>query len=296
MAGGRVSRGRVIVEGFIDFDYEITLLTVRALDRRTARLQTHFCEPIGHVQVQRRLRRELAAAADERPRRAGAHRRSTIAAAPVDGRPRRPGHLRRRAVRQGRRGLVQRGQPAPARHRHGDHGHAAAERVRAACARHPRAAGRHHAREPGRQRGDLRRRRRNRHRVRRRGRRAGGAGHRHPPVRQARELRSSAAWAWRSRTADDVATARQRADRGRTDGPADQYCLPRAVAQPPLHGSPEPERAPSADADQTASRAADGSRLRPANLAAAIATVTPGPLPAVPPPQASPPADQVRSD
>ena len=50
MAGGRVSHGRVIVEGFIDFDYEITLLTVRAraVDGTIA---THFCEPIGHVQV-----------------------------------------------------------------------------------------------------------------------------------------------------------------------------------------------------------------------------------------------------
>lgn len=45
MAGGRVSHGRVIVEGFIDFDYEITLLTVRASGG------TVFCEPIGHVQV-----------------------------------------------------------------------------------------------------------------------------------------------------------------------------------------------------------------------------------------------------
>jgi phosphoribosylglycinamide formyltransferase 2 len=50
MAGGRVSHGRVIVEGFIAFDYEITLLTVRALGADAA-LQTHFCEPIGHVQV-----------------------------------------------------------------------------------------------------------------------------------------------------------------------------------------------------------------------------------------------------
>ncbi|MBB3179900.1 formate-dependent phosphoribosylglycinamide formyltransferase [Variovorax sp. Sphag1AA] len=50
MAGGRVSHGRVIVEGFIDFDYEITLLTVRALDASGA-VQTHFCDPIGHVQV-----------------------------------------------------------------------------------------------------------------------------------------------------------------------------------------------------------------------------------------------------
>ncbi|RVT51571.1 formate-dependent phosphoribosylglycinamide formyltransferase [Rubrivivax albus] len=45
MAGGRVSHGRVIVEGFIDFDYEITLLTVRSVDG------TSFCAPIGHVQV-----------------------------------------------------------------------------------------------------------------------------------------------------------------------------------------------------------------------------------------------------
>jgi phosphoribosylglycinamide formyltransferase 2 len=49
-AGGRVALGRVIVEGFIDFDYEITQLTVRALDR-DRRAVTHFCEPIGHVQV-----------------------------------------------------------------------------------------------------------------------------------------------------------------------------------------------------------------------------------------------------
>ena len=51
MAGGRVNRGRVIVEGFIDFDYEITQLTVRAL-RTDGQVETHFCEPIGHLQVQ----------------------------------------------------------------------------------------------------------------------------------------------------------------------------------------------------------------------------------------------------
>ena len=50
MAGGRVSHGRVIVEGFIDFDYEITLLTVRALGA-DGQVETQFCEPIGHVQV-----------------------------------------------------------------------------------------------------------------------------------------------------------------------------------------------------------------------------------------------------
>jgi len=50
MSGGRVSKGRVIVEEMISFDYEITLLTVRA---RTAEggTATHFCQPIGHHQV-----------------------------------------------------------------------------------------------------------------------------------------------------------------------------------------------------------------------------------------------------
>ena len=49
-AGGRVGAGRVIVEGFIDFDYEITQLTVRAVGA-SGEVETHFCEPIGHVQV-----------------------------------------------------------------------------------------------------------------------------------------------------------------------------------------------------------------------------------------------------
>lgn len=44
-AGGRAGAGRVIVEGFIDFDYEITLLTVRHAGG------TGFCAPIGHLQV-----------------------------------------------------------------------------------------------------------------------------------------------------------------------------------------------------------------------------------------------------
>jgi len=48
--GSRVDQGRVIVEGMIDFDYEITQLTVRALDA-DGRVETHFCEPIGHVQI-----------------------------------------------------------------------------------------------------------------------------------------------------------------------------------------------------------------------------------------------------
>ena len=43
--GGRAGAGRVIVEAFVDFDYEITLLTVRNV------LGTAFCEPIGHIQI-----------------------------------------------------------------------------------------------------------------------------------------------------------------------------------------------------------------------------------------------------
>lgn len=43
--GGRAGAGRVIVEGFVKFDYEITLLTVRSMSGTT------FCEPIGHIQV-----------------------------------------------------------------------------------------------------------------------------------------------------------------------------------------------------------------------------------------------------
>jgi phosphoribosylglycinamide formyltransferase 2 len=49
-AGSRVDAGRVIVEGFIDFDYEITLLTVRSRNAQ-GQVDTSFCEPIGHLQV-----------------------------------------------------------------------------------------------------------------------------------------------------------------------------------------------------------------------------------------------------
>lgn len=48
--GARVGGDRIIVEGFIDFEYEITLLTVRARGA-TGQIETHFCEPIGHLQV-----------------------------------------------------------------------------------------------------------------------------------------------------------------------------------------------------------------------------------------------------
>ncbi|MEQ1741844.1 MAG: formate-dependent phosphoribosylglycinamide formyltransferase [Candidatus Nitrotoga sp.] len=50
-SGSRVNQGRVIVEGFINFEYEITQLTVRAMGSN-GEVETHFCEPIGHVQIQ----------------------------------------------------------------------------------------------------------------------------------------------------------------------------------------------------------------------------------------------------
>jgi phosphoribosylglycinamide formyltransferase 2 len=50
-SAGRVNKGVVIVEGQIDFDYEITLLTVRAKNEK-GDIETYFCEPIGHKQEQ----------------------------------------------------------------------------------------------------------------------------------------------------------------------------------------------------------------------------------------------------
>ena len=50
MAGGRVNRGRVIVEQVVEFDFEITLLTVRT-GPNAANIETRFCDPVGHRQV-----------------------------------------------------------------------------------------------------------------------------------------------------------------------------------------------------------------------------------------------------
>ncbi|MES0489291.1 MAG: formate-dependent phosphoribosylglycinamide formyltransferase [Leptospirales bacterium] len=49
LEGGRAGKGKVIVEGFINFDYEITLLTIRHKDGDE--IKTSFCEPIGHIQI-----------------------------------------------------------------------------------------------------------------------------------------------------------------------------------------------------------------------------------------------------
>lgn len=48
--GGRVNQGKVIVESQIDFDFEITLLTVRAKNPKTGEIETSYCDPIGHRQ------------------------------------------------------------------------------------------------------------------------------------------------------------------------------------------------------------------------------------------------------
>ncbi len=122
MAGGRVSHNRVIVEGFIDFDYEITLLTCvhaaraaqskRSSARRSVIVQVHG----DYVESwQPHPMHPCGAGACAGDREEG-HRRS-----------RRSGHLRRRTVRQGRAGVVQRSQPAPARHRHGHDDHPVAD-------------------------------------------------------------------------------------------------------------------------------------------------------------------------
>src|SRR5690606_12477833 len=50
-SGGRAGAGRVIVEGFVDFDYEITLLTVRHAAGVEGAVTTSFCDPIGHLQI-----------------------------------------------------------------------------------------------------------------------------------------------------------------------------------------------------------------------------------------------------
>ncbi|MCF9047067.1 formate-dependent phosphoribosylglycinamide formyltransferase [Acinetobacter nectaris] len=50
MQTARVNQGKVIIESQIDFDYEITLLTVRAKNPTSGAIETHFCSPIGHQQ------------------------------------------------------------------------------------------------------------------------------------------------------------------------------------------------------------------------------------------------------
>ena len=88
LAGGRVNHGRVIVEGFIDFEYEITLLTVRAHDPASGVIANVFLRADRPCAGRGRLRRIVAAAADVRGRarklarrRARRSRRRSAAAA-----------------------------------------------------------------------------------------------------------------------------------------------------------------------------------------------------------------------
>lgn len=50
-SAGRVNSGRVIAESLIEFEYEITLLTVRARNPKSGAIETSYCEPVGHIQV-----------------------------------------------------------------------------------------------------------------------------------------------------------------------------------------------------------------------------------------------------
>ncbi|MCP5140891.1 MAG: formate-dependent phosphoribosylglycinamide formyltransferase [Chromatiales bacterium] len=80
MSGGRVNRGRVIVEEMIDFDYEITLLTVRAVGE-SGEVETYFCDPIGHIQKQG----DYVESWQPQPMSAEAHRRAREIARAVTG-------------------------------------------------------------------------------------------------------------------------------------------------------------------------------------------------------------------
>ena len=131
-AGGRVGGRRVIVEGFIDFDYEITLLTLRTVGG------TSFCAPIGHRQVDGDYHGVVATAADERARRCVECERIARLVTNELGGLR---HLRRRVLHSRRPGLVQRSLAAAARHRHGDDDQPGSVGVRAARARDSRPAG-----------------------------------------------------------------------------------------------------------------------------------------------------------
>ncbi|CAJ8520130.1 phosphoribosylglycinamide formyltransferase 2 [Burkholderia pseudomallei] len=186
MAGGRVNHGRVIVEGFIRFDYEITQLTVRAIDSASGQTRTSFCAPIGHLQVagdyvESWQPQPMSAKALERSRDIAHRVTSALGGRGIFGvelfvrgddvwfsevspRPHDTGLVTLASQRQSEFELH---------------------------ARDPRPAGRARARDARRVGRDLRRARRSGHRVRGRARRARGAGRRSAAVRQARELREA---------------------------------------------------------------------------------------------------------
>ncbi len=173
MAGARVGLGRVIVEGFIDFDYEITQLTVRhrAADGSIA---TAFCEPIGHIQVNG----DYVESWQPHPMRPTALAKARDFAQQVTADLGGLGVFGVELFVKGDDVWFSEVSPRP-------HDTGVAKRVRTACARPARPAGGHHAALAGRQQRHLWRRRGRRGGLRRRGRGAGAARHRPASVRQA---------------------------------------------------------------------------------------------------------------
>jgi hypothetical protein len=194
MAGGRVSHGRVIVEGFIDFDYEITLLTVRAR-AADGGVETRFCAPIGHLQVagdyvESWQPHPMSPAALARARQIAKAVTDDLGTG-LDGRPDGLGLFGVELFVKGDQVWFSEVSPRP----HDTGMVTMITQWQSEFELHARAIlglpVDTVAQDPGRQRSDLRRRGRDRHRLRRRRRRAGRAGHRPAPVRQARELRQA---------------------------------------------------------------------------------------------------------
>lgn len=127
--GGRAGAGRVIVEGVVNFDFEITLLTVSAVDG------VHFCAPVGHRQEDGDYREswQPQQMSDLALERAPGHRPRGGAGAG------RLWSVWRGAVRMRRRGDLQRSLPATTRHRDGDAYLPGSLGIRPARSRLPRA-------------------------------------------------------------------------------------------------------------------------------------------------------------
>nr|WP_284329332.1 ATP-grasp domain-containing protein [Demequina litorisediminis] len=126
--GARAVSTRLIVEAFVDFDYEITQLTVRHAGGTT------FLDPVGHIQIDGDYRESW----QPHPMPEAAVRRARQVAGAVTEALGGYGVFGVEPVHPWRRGDLQRGLAAPARHGPGDPGVPATERVRAARTSHPR--------------------------------------------------------------------------------------------------------------------------------------------------------------
>ena len=204
-SGGRVNAGRVIVEGFIDFDYEITLLTVRARGA-DGTVHTSFCEPISHLQVAG----DYVESWQPQPMSSAALARAQEIAAAITGNLGRRGLFGVELFVKGDMVWFSEVSPRPHDHRAGHPLFAALLGVRTARPRHPRPAGRHHAARSRCLGGHLRRGRSPGHRLRRRRRGAAGAAQRPAPVRQAGVVHQTPDGR-RRRQRRGCATARERA-------------------------------------------------------------------------------------